>query len=248
MAQTSPPKGKLFAAVARESTLSDKVAGLLLDTILSGKLQPGERLPSERELGEQFGVSRTVVREAVRSLAAKGAIEVRSGSGLRVAAVGSSAVRESMMLFFRGAQSVSYEDLHEVREMLEVQTAMVAAQRATAEDIADLMGLYREMESAVDDLERAAVVDVEFHRTIAKATRNELYLVLLDSMSELLLEARNATLGLPERPHQALAYHREILDQIAAHDPEGAQRAMRRHLDESVAVWRELNGKQPADS
>ncbi len=78
--------GSMFPRVTREPRLSDKVAELLLETILSPGLQPGDRLPSERELGEQFGVSRTVIREAVRALAAKGVINVRTGSGLRVAA------------------------------------------------------------------------------------------------------------------------------------------------------------------
>src|SRR5687767_11964606 len=89
----------LFEQVVREPRLSDKVADMMLATILSNRLQVGDRLPSERELGEQFGVSRTVVREAVRALVAKGVIEVRSGSGLRVAAVDAAAVSESMSLY-----------------------------------------------------------------------------------------------------------------------------------------------------
>jgi len=94
----SAPTGDpaLFALVAREPRLSDKVAERMLETILSNRLNVGDRLPSERELGEQFGVSRTVVREAVRALVAKGVIEVRSGSGLRVAAVDAESVRETM--------------------------------------------------------------------------------------------------------------------------------------------------------
>ena len=92
----------LFDEVTREPRLSDKVADMMLKTILSERLSVGDRLPSERELGEQFGVSRTVVREAVRALAAKGVIEVRTGSGLRVAAVNAAAVSESMSLFLHG--------------------------------------------------------------------------------------------------------------------------------------------------
>ena len=96
------PAAALFEHVEREPRLSDKVANMMLETILSRRLEVSDRLPSERELGEQFGVSRTVVREAVRALVAKGVIEVRSGSGLRVAAVDSAAVSESMSLFLRG--------------------------------------------------------------------------------------------------------------------------------------------------
>ena len=124
----------LFQQVTREPRLSDKVAEMMLETILSRRLQVGDRLPSERELGEQFNVSRTVVREAVRALVAKGVIEVRSGSGLRVAAVDAAAVSESMSLYLRGA-TLDFEKVHEVRALLEVHIAGLAAERATEEDI-----------------------------------------------------------------------------------------------------------------
>src|SRR5438094_2016592 len=104
-------EGTLFEQVRREPRLSDKVAEMMLDTILSRRLAAGDRLPSERELGEQFGVSRTVIRGAVRALVAKGVIEVRSGSGLRVAAVDASNVRESLSLFLRGG-ALDYEKVH----------------------------------------------------------------------------------------------------------------------------------------
>src|SRR5438128_5519835 len=126
-----PAETALFDQVTREPRLSDKVAEMMLETIFSRRLQVGDRLPSERELGEQFGVSRTVIREAVRALVAKGVIEVRSGSGLRVAAVDASAVRESMSLFLRGA-TLNYEKVHEVRRLLETHIAGLAAERATA--------------------------------------------------------------------------------------------------------------------
>src|SRR6266550_8265050 len=138
---TSDAAAALFPQVTREPRLSDKVADLMLETILSRKLMAGDRLPSERELGEQFGVSRTVVREAVRSLVAKGLIEVQSGSGLRVAAVGPAAVRESMRLFLRAGQ-LDFEKVHEVRAVLEVHIAGVAADRATTADIEQLRKVH----------------------------------------------------------------------------------------------------------
>src|ERR1051325_7140710 len=94
--------GAVFAPIARSPRLSDKVAAQLLASIKSGQLSAGSRLPSERELGEQFGVSRTVIREAISSLAARGVIEVRSGSGVHVAAVNAAQVSEQMSLFLRG--------------------------------------------------------------------------------------------------------------------------------------------------
>ena len=138
----------LFPQVARERRLSDKVADMMMETILSGRFQVGDRLPSERALGEQFGVSRTVVREAVRALVAKGVIEVRSGSGLRVIAVNADAVSESMNLYLRGG-GLDFGKVHEVRALLEVHLAGLAAERATDEDIARLRAAHDGMRAQV---------------------------------------------------------------------------------------------------
>jgi GntR family transcriptional regulator, transcriptional repressor for pyruvate dehydrogenase complex len=228
----------MFPRVNREPRLSDKVAELLLETILSKGLQPGDRLPSERELGDQFGVSRTVIREAVRALAAKGLIDVRTGSGLRVAAVDGSTVSESMSLYLRGG-AVDYPKVHEVRKTLEVEIAGLAADRATKEDIAAMREIGERMEELVEtDVEEASLLDLEFHRAIAVATDNDLYLLLLDSIGEALLEVRRDNLRQPPAVADALASHRAILDGIAARDTEGARRAMSEHLDNVAAHWR----------
>jgi GntR family transcriptional regulator, transcriptional repressor for pyruvate dehydrogenase complex len=225
-----------FPRVTREPRLSDKVADLLLERIVARRLEPGERLPSERELGEQFGVSRTVIREAVRALAAKGVIDVRTGSGLRVAAVDSSTVSESMSLFLRGSSTLDYPKVHEVRAMLEVEVAGVAAERATNEDIAQMRAMCERMEGA-GDVEAASLHDVEFHRAVAHGTHNELYLLLLDSIGDALIEIRRENLAGGSGP-DAIASHREILDRIVARDPDGARRAMRTHLEKVEEHWR----------
>ncbi len=230
----------MFPRVTREPRLSDKVANLLLDTIITRRLEPGERLPSERELGEQFGVSRTVIREAVRALAAKGVIEVRTGSGLRVAAVDSSTVSESMSLFLRGSSTLDYPKVHEVRAMLEVEVAGLAAERATDEDIAQMREICMRME-AEDDVEAASLHDVEFHRAIARGTHNELHLLLLDSIGEALIEIRRENLIAGSGP-DTIAAHREILERIAARDRDGARRAMRAHLENVEEHWRRRTG------
>jgi GntR family transcriptional repressor for pyruvate dehydrogenase complex len=236
VAGEEPTAKTTFPRVTREPRLSDKVADLLLETIHARGLQPGERLPSERELGEQFGVSRTVIREAVRALAAKGVIDVRTGSGLRVAAVDSATVSESMSLYLRGRSTLDYPKVHEVRTMLEVEVAALAAERATREDLADLEGICAGMETD-DDVEAASRHDVEFHRAIARATHNELHLLLLDSVGDALLEIRRENLATGSR-EDTLVLHRQILERIAARDPEGARRAMREHLDNVAEHWR----------
>jgi GntR family transcriptional regulator, transcriptional repressor for pyruvate dehydrogenase complex len=225
----------LFVQVQRDRRLSDKVADMMLDTIVSRRLNVGDRLPSERELGEQFGVSRTVVREAVRALVAKGLIEVRSGSGLRVAAVNAATVSESMSLYLMGGE-FDFEQVHEVRKMLEVHIAGVAADRATDEDVQALEEACDRMETALEDVEQAAQLDVEFHRLIAHATQNDLYLVLLDSIGKPQLEIRRSNIGAGHGP-ETLRQHRAILARIAAGDPEAAGTAMAKHLDTVERFW-----------
>jgi GntR family transcriptional regulator, transcriptional repressor for pyruvate dehydrogenase complex len=223
----------------REPRLSDKVADMMLKTILSEQLRPGDRLPSERELGEQFGVSRTVVREAVRALVAKGLIEVRSGSGLRVAAVDASAVRESMSLYIHGSSNLDYPKVHEVRAMLEVEMAGLAAERRTEADIERLSEACKHMEAVSKDVESAALADVEFHREIAKATHNELYLVMLDAIGDALVEIRRRNLTRPPAMKNTLADHSRIRDAIAAGASRKARDAMREHLDHVELFWQE---------
>lgn len=227
----------LFEHIQREPRLSDKVANMMLETILSRKLQVGDRLPSERELGEQFGVSRTVIREAVRALVAKSVIEVRSGSGLRVAAVDAAAVSESMSLFLRSG-SLDFEKVHEVRALLEVHIAGLAAERATEADTAGLRAVHERMRDASGEVEAAARDDLEFHRAIATATQNELYLLLMDSIGSALLDIRRENLGSGSMP-TTLAQHEQVLQAIAARDPTDARMAMAAHLEGVAAWWRE---------
>lgn len=195
--------------VQREERLADKVSELLKKAIVSGQLQPGDRLPPERVLGERFGVSRTVIREAVRSLAAKGLVEVRSGSGSVVARVESGSVAEAMRLYVQGA-AIDARLVHELRELLQVHAAGAAADRATEADVAALRGC----------LQHAA-----FHHAVAEAAHNPLLPLLLDA-----LEAPPATADEP------VDGHAPILERIAAHDRDGAREAMRRHLGGQQAV------------
>lgn len=234
----------LFPRIAREPRLSDKVADLLLQGIVANGLKPGDRLPSERELGEQFGVSRTVIREAVRALAAKGVIEARTGSGLRVAAVDAAAVSESMRLFLHGHTGIDYEQVHEVRTTLEIQVAGLAASRATEVDVERLGRLCDRMAEVAEDAEASSREDVAFHRGVAEATHNPLYVVMLDSIADVMLEIRRATLGLKGRPGKGVRAHRQILARIAAHDAPGAREAMRKHLADSWRVWQRLRRAQ----
>ncbi len=243
-----------FTRVERDPGLADRVASQLLEMIVSQQFRPGDRLPPEREIGQELGVSRTVVREAIRVLSGKGVLGVKSGSGVVVTQIGQENVAETMRLFIqtRGGHDVdgpfSYEKVHEVREMLEVRVAGVAAERATPEDLDALRTAFQELADAADSVELSSVKDVEFHRTIAKITHNDMYLIMLDSIRHVLLEVRRETLVKKERRRFVLEFHKRILDAIERGDSDGARRAMSDHLDDSADMWRSIGAARRAAS
>jgi len=227
--------------VTRGPRLSDRVADLMLETILSRGLQPGDQLPSERELGEQFAVSRTVIREAVRSLAAKGIVSSRPGRGLAVAAVDADSVSASMNLFLRGNhRALPYERVHEVRTTLELEVARLAAERATDAELERLSAIHERLGTILFELEDASRADVEFHRTMAELTHNPLYVIMLDSIGDVLLEIRRATMHNRKDAEHGYAEHGRILAAITRHDGEAARDAMRKHLEHALREWRRL--------
>ncbi|MFN8224787.1 MAG: FadR/GntR family transcriptional regulator [Gaiellales bacterium] len=227
--------------VQRKPRLSDQVAQLMLDAIMEKRLEPGDRLPSERELGEQFGVSRTVVREAVRALVAKGVVEAVSGSGLRVAEASASTVRESLSLYLQNS-TLDYTKMHEVRKVLEVHLAGVAAERSSDEDLAGLAAAHTAMADAVaagTAPTELAALDLEFHRAIARATHNELFLLLLDSIGEGLIDVRRDNLTV--NAERTVGLHAAVLEKILARDAAGACEAMSEHLDDAAQTWHQVH-------
>ena len=237
-----------FEPLERGLRLSDRMAEQVLDSIISNGLRSGARLPTERELGEQFRVSRTVVREAVRSLVGKGIIDARPGRGLRVAAPGAAAAQQSMALYLRDRVEFDYRKVSEVRRMVEVEVAGLAAGRATQDEIEQLQGVCERMAGVLDDVELASQADLDFHRWLVRATRNELLVVMLDAISASLIDIRRSTFRKLGRAQVALAAHRDILERVMAHDAAGARSAMRAHLDDVEHAWEQVaNETRPAD-
>lgn len=235
--ETPQSEELVFQQVSRDPTLSDRVASEITEAVTSGRILPGERLHSERELADEFGVSRTVIREAIRSLSAHGLVESRSGRGVQVATIGPDAVNRSMSLFVRGHSDIDYQKVHAVRSALEVEVAGLAAERGTEDDIARLSDCLETMKSAADDLDLLARLDVDFHRALAAATRNELFVVMLGSIDDLMLEVRRAALAEPAVAAYAIRAHGEILDAVKRQAPEDAREAMRTHLEVSEQAW-----------
>jgi GntR family transcriptional regulator, transcriptional repressor for pyruvate dehydrogenase complex len=229
-----------FRSVARELSLSDKVAEQLTEAIMSRQVRPGERLPSERELGEKFNVSRTVVREAVRSLAARGLVRVTSGRGVEVSEINSDNVAASMRLLVRGHEGLDYGKVNEVRTAVEVQTAGLAAERAKPEDMERLRRICDDQQRALStgDLATASELDFQFHRELTRASGNELLLAMLDSISDVLREVRNQAMAQPHVGEDGIRAHRWILECVTSGEPQAARDAMAKHLAEAERVWR----------
>jgi GntR family transcriptional repressor for pyruvate dehydrogenase complex len=230
-----------FDQIERLPRLSDTIADRLQEAILVGDFEPGDVLPSERSLGLQFGVSRTVIREAIRTLSVKGIVKVQSGRGVEVLPVSTAPVTQAMSLLLRGANEVGFDQIHEVRLMLEAHVAGVAAERATQEELDHLDEIYRRM----DEVNRSpgppteVDLDVEFHRAIARAAHNDLFLVLLDSIAGVQMQARQKILVLFDSPYPFLDDHRTILESLNKRDPGAARAAMEECLSRVHAVWHE---------
>jgi len=237
--------GLEFQPLERSDRLSDRVAKLILARIVESGLKPGDPLPSERVLGQQFGVSRTVVREAIRSLAGRGIITVRPGAGLTVAELDTSTASESISLLLRGTTD-RYDKVDEVRRLIEVHVAGLAAERATDEDIARIRGALAHQEQVIDDVDAVAPADGEFHRQLALATHNELFVVMLDSLGDVMLEMRRRAMRPAAGRKVFLGEHRAVVEAVAARDPAAARAAMVHHLDDSNLAFRAQGGGSKA--
>jgi GntR family transcriptional repressor for pyruvate dehydrogenase complex len=218
--------------IDRGRTLSDRVADRILEQIIALGLQPADRLPSVRELELELQASRTVVREAVRSLAGRGVIRIQPGSGLFVAEASGSAARASVNFILRGSFVVRYDKVKEIRRILEVPIAGFAAARAMPDDLAALHDALGRQAAASED-DDVASADVDFHLRLAFATHNELYPVLLDAMGDIMMETRLLTLKTAGYFEQGLEDHRAILAAVQARDAAHARRLMREHLANS---------------
>lgn len=220
-----------FKPLKRYSTLASRVTRQLETIIVEHRLQPGDRLPSERDLALEFGVSRTVVREAVRALVAKNLLEVRPGSGTLVRRPTMASVANSMALLLRvGQEQVDYEKLHEVRRTLEVEIAGLAAERRTNEDLMHIEKLLAQSPATWDDQERFAQHDLAFHNALAQAAHNEIFLFVLNSLADIMLEVRRIAYTVPGLPQNAQQFHLNIVACIRDGDPHGAQQAMHEDL------------------
>ncbi|MFT9819461.1 FadR/GntR family transcriptional regulator [Lysinibacillus sp. NPDC056185] len=209
---------------------------------LNGELQPGEKLPTERELASRFNVSRTSVREALRKLEIKGIIEIKQGSGSFIKAPDFHSLGEELSsTIIKTEKKLIYEML-ELRQILEVECAFLASQRATSEDLERIGKALEMMDRAKNDVELGIQADLSFHINIVLASHNSIFLQLFQTLSEHMQDTIRATrrqrLKDPERTQETIDEHKEIYLAIAAGDANQAKQLMEKHIKQ---IRRELS-------
>jgi GntR family transcriptional regulator, transcriptional repressor for pyruvate dehydrogenase complex len=210
----------------------EQIAEQIEKRILDGELKSGDRLPTERDLAEQFHASRTAVREAMKILAQKGLIEMRPGRGTIVIDGVHEAMQNSIGLAIKlklGEVGGS-DNLVEVREILETEIAALAAARASERDIAAMREAIMVMDASLYDADNYIAADNRFHDALARATQNTLILILFKSIVNPLSEQRKQIFAVEGGPQRGQTHHKRILESIVKRDPEAARAAMRAHL------------------
>lgn len=216
----------------QSNKIFERIAEQIEKRILNGELRSGDRLPTERELAEQFHASRTAVREAMKTLAQKGLVDMRPGRGTIVIDGTSQAVRHSLGLMMKVGHASSSVSLVEVREILEPEIAALAAARATEEQVASLQEAVRVMDASLLQADAFIAADNDFHHALAQGTQNALILALVDSIVDLLSEQRKHIFSVSGGPERGQVHHKRILDAIMRHDAEAAREAMHAHLQQ----------------
>lgn len=215
----------------RGSRLYEQVVDRLSEQIFDGSLRKGDQLPNERALAEQFGVSRTVIREAMKTLANRGLVEVRTGQGTFVVDDTAGALSNSIQALMRiGNDGSRLRELVELRELLEPGVAELAARRADLSDIEEMQAMIEEMDSHMDDETAYIRADNRFHQRLATASRNRLVPRILNSVVDLLNELRGQIFKIEGGPQRGQIHHRSILAAIRDRDAPAARLAMQDHL------------------
>jgi GntR family transcriptional repressor for pyruvate dehydrogenase complex len=210
--------------------LYEQIVQQIEESILGGALKPGDQLPAERELGQQFGVSRTAVREAVKCLREKGLLEAFSGKGTFVTNSTSQAIRQSLDLMTRIGQPESFMHLVELRQILEPEIAALAATRMDDQLLTTMREAVATMDKHLHDADAYIEADLDFHLAMAEAAGNPLVLSLLDSIVDLLRELRLRIFRVDGGPERGQFHHKRILEAFERRSPQAALELMRAHL------------------
>ena len=227
-------------AEQKTQKLYEEIAAKMLAQIEEGVLRPGDRLPPERALAEEYGVSRTAIREALRSLEMMGCVESHVGEGTFIKAPSLSDIVDpfSMIIAQNGRMG---SELIEARLILETEIAALAARRRTEKQLAALERTVAEMAGDIEKGGMGIEADESFHGILAEAAGNEALRVMLDMCSGMLARTRPITQAVKGVPKMTLKDHNAICEAVRSQDEKAARRLMRTHLNRAL---RNLNKAQ----
>lgn len=210
---------------------TDQVVAFVRAQIERGTLKPGDRLPAERDLAIQIGVSRPTVRAGLRALAAMGVVRARHGSGTYIQD-GPPALGSEPLSFQAALHGFTRDEMYEARRILEVEAAGLAAERATPEQVATLAEEVASLFAALSDPRLFLLHDISFHRAVATASGNPIVASLVEMVSALFYETRRETAARASESdlRGAAEMHRRIYLAIRSRDAGAARAAMHAHL------------------
>jgi GntR family transcriptional repressor for pyruvate dehydrogenase complex len=223
----------------KRQRLHEDIVQQLHTLIGEGALKHGDRLPSEREMADQFQVSRSSVREAIRSLELRGLVVSKRGAGTFINTDSLDGVLTLMPSRFRAGEH-SLRDIFEMRHILEPQIAALAAERASKEEVRRLREILEEQQRQIVRGESGVDADTAFHFALASATHNLALVKVVSAVEDILQCSRDWSLREPGRPQRSLASHDQILQMIEDGDAARARQAMEHHL--AVVEPATLNG------
>ncbi len=234
MSKTYPTltREKSVYKVVQTSRLYEQIVQQIEESIVKGVLKTGDQLPAERELAQQFGVSRTAVREAVKALREKGLVEAYSGRGTFITNGTSQSVRQSFDRMIKIGQPDSSIYLAQLRAILEPEIAALAAIHMEEQYLAALKEAVVVMDRKREDAEAYIEADLDFHLALAEAAANPLILSLIDSIVGVLREQRIRIFNVEGGADRGQFHHKRILEAIEQRDPVKARDAMRAHLEQ----------------
>ena len=209
--------------------LHEAIVELFHTQIQQGILEHGSKIPAERVLAEQLKVSRSSVREAIRTLELQGLAISKHGSGTFINTQSLDAVT-TLMTSSLGEGESQLHDIFEVRHLLEPQLAALASERATDEDVKRLSSILVEQQRQIMEGETGVDADTKFHFALATATHNSALVKVVSAVEDVLQQSRDQTLQQPGRSERSLESHRQILEMVRAGDSLGARSAMEHHL------------------
>jgi DNA-binding FadR family transcriptional regulator len=216
-----------FEPIARQKTY-ELVEERLLSLIASGRLEPGDAMPSERELAQMYAVGRSSIREALRMLESKGVIHNSGNGAFNVAEFGNSL--NHSLDFLLSVDQADFGELFEVRHMLEAEAAALAADRHLESDTVEMARQIEAMQAGLGSEQDFIMADLRFHIAVAHATRNRLIVHLMHAIRSQLQRSLATSFHVPGSPQHAIEMHRLILEAITAREPDEARRRMHEHV------------------